>query len=200
MHQLKSKIRQFFVDKNRTDVPHIIIKDGTVYIHSDSNSLSTALEDEEEEKWMALCIMTGIEFFVCNGNVIPKDIMEVVEDYINENEQDEDDYYDIFQFILDNDMYREEAKRGSEFKLDGREYNVFDDYDADKAFEESMKCYIDECVLSEIPEQYRYYFDEENFIKDTQRNDGRGPSLATYDGEELEAYVNEKFYYGYRTD
>jgi len=199
MHQLESKIRQFFVDKNRTDVPHIIIKDGTVYIHSDKDTLSTALEDVEEEKWMALCIMTRNEFFVCNGNVIPKDIMEVVEDYINENEQDKNGCYDIFQFILDNEMYREEA-RGSEFKLEGQEYNVFDDYDADKAFEESMKYYIDDCVLSEIPEQYHRYFDEEMFIEEVKRNNGRGQSLAHYDGEELEAYVNEKFYYGYRTN
>lgn len=88
------------------------------------------------------------------------------------------------------------------YEAEGGEYLVLTDEEADEMFDEYMNSFIDEVILSELPEQYRYYFDEEKFKQDVKISDGRGPSLASYDGEENEvnmAGLGEWFYI-YRTN
>ena len=104
------------------------------------------------------------------------------------SEYNVDDYrFDIWQTV---NSYKS-------FKHSDREYAVMTDSEADKAWDESLDSYLDECVLSEIPENVRHYFDEEKW-KDDARMDGRGHSLNYYDGGEEEANINNVDYYIYR--
>ena len=79
------------------------------------------------------------------------------------------------------------------------EYRVLTDSEADDANDENIESYIDECILPELPERYRFYFDNEAFKKDA-RMDGRGHNLASYDGNEEEVKVDETYYFIYRTN
>lgn len=79
----------------------------------------------------------------------------------------------------------------------GTDYICGLDNDVDEIFEESIKNYIDDCVLPEIPKQYHRYFNEEDFIEDCYK-DGRGHALNRYDDNEYEETVNGKTYYIYQ--
>jgi hypothetical protein len=85
------------------------------------------------------------------------------------------------------------------FEYGDQEYRVLTNDEADDANDESIESYIDDCILPELPEQYRRYFDNEAFKADA-RNDGRGHNLATYDGHENYKNVNGVTYYIYRTN
>ena len=85
------------------------------------------------------------------------------------------------------------------FEADGGEYLVLTDEEADEKWDEDLDNYIDECILHELPDAYRFYFDDEKWKADA-RLDGRGHSLSTYDGEENEQDVNGTTYYIYRTN
>jgi hypothetical protein len=71
---------------------------------------------------------------------------------------------------------------------ENEDYKVLTDSEANDAWEEELNTYIDECILPELPEIYRNYFDNESWKKDA-RDDGRGHTLAYYDGEENEETV-----------
>ena len=79
------------------------------------------------------------------------------------------------------------------------EYLVLDDNEADQKWEESIENYIDECILPELPEFAKKYFDNEAFKRDASF-DGRGHSLASYDGVENEQISNNETYYIYRVN
>ena len=79
------------------------------------------------------------------------------------------------------------------------EYIVVDDDEGDVLWDEYLDNYIDDCVLDELPEQYRHYFDDEKFKQDC-RIDGRAHFLSTYDGDENEYTVNSETFYFYRTN
>ena len=74
---------------------------------------------------------------------------------------------------------------------------ILDDEEADEEHEKEIKNYIEECVLHEIPERYRIYFDEDAFIEDCKIN-GRGHSLSRYSGAEEEETVNDTTYFIYQ--
>jgi hypothetical protein len=76
-------------------------------------------------------------------------------------------------------------------------YAVMTDSEAEQAWDESLDSYLDECVLPDLPETARMYFDNEKW-KDDARFDGRGHSLNHYDGGEEEANINDVDYYIYR--
>lgn len=80
---------------------------------------------------------------------------------------------------------------------DRSEWVVLTDDEADEKWEESLDNYIEECILPELPEEYRYYFDNEKWKRDAKM-DGRGHSLATYDGEEGEETIDGETYYIYQ--
>ena len=79
------------------------------------------------------------------------------------------------------------------------EYIVCTDEEADNLMDDTLENYIDEVILPEIPEPYRNYFDNEAWKEDA-KYEGRGHTLATYDGEENEEEVNGTTYYIYRTN
>ena len=68
------------------------------------------------------------------------------------------------------------------------EYLVVTDDETDKLWDDALESYIDECILPEMPEHLRNYFDDESWKRDA-RYDGRGHCLATYDGDENEEDV-----------
>lgn len=78
-----------------------------------------------------------------------------------------------------------------------QEYLVVTDSEANDLWEEDLDQYIDDCILSELPEAYRYYFDSEKWKSDA-RMDGRAHSLSRYDGDEDEQEVDGTTYYIYR--
>lgn len=71
------------------------------------------------------------------------------------------------------------------FEYGSSEYLVCTDSEADDLWDEDLENYIDECILHELPEAYRNYFDREDWKSDA-RMDGRGHSLNRYDGNEYE--------------
>jgi hypothetical protein len=83
------------------------------------------------------------------------------------------------------------------FSYGGEEYAVGDDDEADDAQDKNLEDYIDECILPEIPEPYRNYFDNEAWKRDA-RHDGRGHALSSYDGNENESKWNGEWFYIYR--
>lgn len=83
------------------------------------------------------------------------------------------------------------------FEYGSKEYLVCTDSEADEKWEEDLDNYIEDCVLPEIPEAYRDYFNDQRF-KDDCRQDGREHSLARYDGHEHEQNVLGVYYYIYR--
>ena len=76
-----------------------------------------------------------------------------------------------------------------------QDYLVLDDEEADEAFDEWLDNYIDDCIINELPEQYRGYFDREAW-KDDNGND-RGGALNQYNGEEYTSDCNGVTYYIY---
>lgn len=79
----------------------------------------------------------------------------------------------------------------------GEEYEVLTDSEADDRWEEELDYYIEECIMPELPEHLRNYFDEDAWKSDA-KYDGRGHSISRYDGEEYEETVNGTTYYIYR--
>lgn len=77
------------------------------------------------------------------------------------------------------------------------DYYVLTDSEADELWNEMIDDYIDDCVLCELPEAYRNYFDSEAFKNDCSF-DGRGHTISSYDGQETEEKVNDTWYYIYR--
>ncbi len=76
------------------------------------------------------------------------------------------------------DDERREVEIGSNHR-----YIVATDSEADDLWDEDLDNFINECVLSELPERYRDFFDRERF-KEYCRSDGRAHTLARYDGHE----------------
>lgn len=70
------------------------------------------------------------------------------------------------------------------FEVNGEEYAIGRERECEQAWDEYINDHIDNCVLSELPEQYRIYFDTEAFRQDCRVN-GRGNYLSAYDGMEI---------------
>ena len=66
-----------------------------------------------------------------------------------------------------------------------KEFAIGTEDEADDAWEESLDNYIDECILPEMPKFTQFYFDDEKWKNDA-RMDGRGHSLSSYDGGEID--------------
>jgi hypothetical protein len=90
---------------------------------------------------------------------------------------------------------------GGDYTIDSEpgEYRVLTDEEADAAWDEYLESYLDDCVLSELPELARNYFDAEKWKRDAQF-DGRGHCLSPYDGNEHEIKIDDEWIYIYRTN
>lgn len=78
------------------------------------------------------------------------------------------------------------------------EYLVGTYEEMDRKYDEYLDSYIDDCILPEIPEAYRFYFDDEKFKRDAASD--RANALASYDGNENEYALEGVTYYIYRTN
>lgn len=150
-------------------------------------------------KTLALMQHLGEEFFELDGTYYVgnedftrqefKEDDELFKEYLVENElvATEDTHYAYFE---DDEYFVKYCERHiTEVEEDVNEnYLVLTDDEANEMWDESLDSYIEECVLPEIPRHYRSYFDCDAF-KDDCRHDGRGHSLATYDGCENEETV-----------
>lgn len=90
----------------------------------------------------------------------------------------------------------EEAEKA----IEDYDYEVYTDEEADDKWDEELDNYIDECIMPEfdrhLPNMY-VYFDDEAWKRDA-RYDGRGHSLARYDGVENYEEVDRETFYIYR--
>lgn len=89
-------------------------------------------------------------------------------------------------------------------KIDGTSFSYYKqgwvggtENEVEELCDRVIKDYIEECVLPEIPEPYRDYFDTDGYAYD-YLDDGRGRWLSSYDGYEKEISVNGTYYYFYR--
>lgn len=79
------------------------------------------------------------------------------------------------------------SQDGEEYTTNYGDYLVLTEEEADEKTNEYIENYIDDCILQELPERYRYYFDSEAFKRDVyMEGNERGNNLATYDNEEHE--------------
>ena len=106
---------------------------------------------------------------------------------------------EAIQGILDNDIDEDNINRAEIGYSDAgaRDFTVYTDYEADQAHKEYIENYIDECLLPEMPEATRGYFDYDKFEQDCKISDGRGHSLSSWDGFEYEYKVNDEWLYIY---
>ena len=154
----------------------------------------------EIEKSLALLQETdGLEWFI-TGTGDDVKIWEGTEEGMRENWGD---------YLMENEgldvetLSFEEWLKDNGTEVDVEEYDeygdwkVYTDSEADDAWEESLDSYLDECVLPDLPKALQCYFDREAWKSDA-RMDGRGHSLAGYDGHEQEQEVNGTTYYLYR--
>ena len=83
------------------------------------------------------------------------------------------------------------------FEAEGQDLLVLTADEADEAWEESLDCYLEECIYPDLPEVARRYFDGDAWKRDA-RFDGRGHALSSYDGSEHEFKVDGEYIYVYR--
>lgn len=154
------------------------------------------------EKHLALAQHLGIETFEFQGDYYTGSTQEDFDKSFEEN-VDIHNGDDIESFLEGYIKLEEELIESSyddrRFEYGSDEYLVCTDSEADEEWDSYMDSYIDDCVLCELPVNYRQYFDSEKFKRDCSF-DGRGQSLATYDGNEIIETVNFTRYYIYRTN
>jgi hypothetical protein len=80
------------------------------------------------------------------------------------------------------------------------EYLVLTDSEADQVASEQLDSYIEECILDQLPENLRCYFDNDSFKRDALISDGRGHTISSYDGEENEEKIDGEYYFIYRVN
>ncbi len=90
-----------------------------------------------------------------------------------------------------------EENDNNQWTVQGVDYLAGTDDEMDEAWDEELENYIDECILPDVPENVRMYFDNEKW-KDDARMDGRGHALNRYDGGEESISLNGVDYYAYR--
>lgn len=80
------------------------------------------------------------------------------------------------------------------------EYRVLTSDEADEAWEESLDSYIDDCIMPELGDKtLAQYFDRDAWKRDA-RHDGRGHCLSSYDGDEHEIKIDDRWIYIYRVN
>lgn len=114
-------------------------------------------------------------------------------------DEDEDIAWRMLALRMSDDEWGEgnvDHVRDNTFRIGRREFLVLDDDEADDAFDDYLDNYLEECVLGEVPENLRCYFDEKKWKSDA-RIEGRD-CLASYDGLECYESTNNGTYYIYR--
>jgi len=152
--------------------------------------------EEEAEK------LAGFYWWTCSPGCLPES--DASGPFFTETEAIENaggGYYEEHIFALADELGEDPAEFTEESHTcygltvvshGSAEYAVGTDSEADDAWDQSLDSYLDDCgVLDAIPENLRRYFDRDAWKSDA-RHDGRGHSLASYDGEEIE--LSDGFY------
>lgn len=107
----------------------------------------------------------------------------------------------IKEFELNQDQVDEIEESGDHeyLNVDGCDYLAGTDDEMDILWDEDLDNYLEECIYPELPNNMRFYFDDETWKEDA-RFDGRAHSLARYDGNEHKINFNGEDYYFYRTN
>ena len=117
----------------------------------------------------------------------------LTEDHAKASKDHRDTLYEAYNCFQENDgSAKMPQDRRESVPCNGGEYLVLTDAEADKAWNESLENYLDECY----PGSDSPYFNREAWKRDA-RMDGRGHSLSPYDGVEIEL---EGDLYAYRTN
>ena len=151
---------------------------------------------QDQEKWLALQQETeGLEWWEDEeGRVWAGNKKELESEYEQLGVEDKENQPDWYKWLEDQGI---EEIGVPEYDENSEDWKVYTDSEADDAWDEQLDNYIEECILPEIHQAYRYYFDKEKWKNDA-KYDGRGHSLARYDGHEQEQEVNGTTYYLYR--
>jgi len=81
--------------------------------------------------------------------------------------------------------------------VQGMDYLFGTDAEMDKKWDEELENYLDECVLPELADNMKRYFDKDSWMDDAKM-DSRGHSLNRYDGSEEEVKINNTYFFAYR--
>jgi hypothetical protein len=74
-----------------------------------------------------------------------------------------------------------------------RQWAVIPESDIDDVFKEYTDNYVNDCILPEVPENIRSYFDYDKFNEDAQ-SDGYG-IMSSYDGQDNEQDFDDNLYH-----
>ena len=166
---------------------------------------------QDQERFIALQQHLGNIFFIfefeevnyiCNGEYkrLLEETFQKELDEINEGVANDYTNEEFYEWCLENyDCEEIQELDDNIVEYENKDYWVLTDDEADEKWEEDLENYIDECILYQLPEHYRQYFDRESCKSDARHN-GRGNSLGRYDGNENEETVNGTTYYIYRTN
>lgn len=147
---------------------------------------------------LAVMQFKGIDFFVLNEETAYLGSIDEAKEQFNE--LSEDDKAEGFESYVESNFTEIEEKADDDYiEVDGEEYYSLTDSEADDKFEEYLDNYIEDIILPDVPQHLRNYFDDERW-KDDARDDGRGHSLAHYDGHENEETIGDETFYIYRTN
>ena len=120
-------------------------------------------------------------------------ITTFMEEYIEEALYGSESYEKILALMVNNGINFDDA----ESLIDGDEYLVLTDDEADTMAREDGYNYFDDIILSEVPEFIHRYIDQDSWVEDYLQ-DGRGNIIARYDGVEDTQEINNTTYYIYR--
>jgi hypothetical protein len=121
-------------------------------------------------------------------NETPSDLTEI-DETISLDDYSEPDKVRALAAFLDVHFSIITEDRDNEYTAQGIEYTVYTDDEADKAWDEELDNYVEECLMPEIKDEtLKRYFDFDRWKEDAQ-NDGRGHSLSRYDGCENEQII-----------
>jgi hypothetical protein len=86
------------------------------------------------------------------------------------------------------------SDEGCKWICNGDDYMVLTDDEAAEMEDEYLDSYIDD--LLEIPDNIRFYFDDERWKEDAKQ-DGRGSVINNWDGSEWELKIGDEWIYIY---
>jgi hypothetical protein len=116
-----------------------------------------------------------------------------------------DDWFEDLEEEVEDESYED---RG----VTGTTYLILTDEEADSRHFDSCQEIVDECYMPEVNKILHdkenrnwalaecFSFDYEKCAKIVKDNDGRGNTLASYDGEENEVFIDGEWFYLYRVN
>ena len=157
--------------------------------------------DDQSDREHAADELAGWYWWTCSPGCLPES--DASGPFVTETEAIEDaggGHYEDHIFALADELGEDPAEFTEESHTyygltvvshGSAKYAIGTDSEADDAWDQSLDSYIDDCgLLDSVPENLRRYFDRDTWKSDA-RYDGRGHSLASYDGDELE--LNDGF-------